>query len=168
MPRRIGVLAALVVVLVIGLLYVYRGQAPAAEQISYEVALTEIEAGRVRSVAMERDSATLTLDDGTRQHVTLDGRGDDLVRAITEQNAREPGRVAELRFEQGPASNLFFSVVSLLPLLLLAALVLSAAHLIDRGRMGRRYEILAKVAELRDRGALTEEEFKREKDRILR
>lgn len=73
---------------------------------------------------------------------------------------------------QAPGDLQFTGVVlALLPLLALSALILLAASAFSRsaGRSAglRRVEALAKLADLRDRGALTEEEFQREKQRLL-
>ena len=58
-------------------------------------------------------------------------------------------------------------MLSLLPLLVIVALVLLAAYAFARARAPERYETLARLADLRDRGAIDEEEFQREKRRIL-
>ena len=73
---------------------------------------------------------------------------------------------------QGPESPQFIGVaLALLPLVTLIALILVAAWAFSRtaGRsVGlRRVEALAKLADLRDRGALTEDECQREKRRLL-
>jgi hypothetical protein len=63
------------------------------------------------------------------------------------------------------------NVLILLPLLALIALNFLAASTFSRsaGRSPglRRVDALAKLADLRDRGALTENEFQREKQRLL-
>lgn len=73
---------------------------------------------------------------------------------------------------QAPGSSPLIGVVlALLPLFALLALIIAAAWAFTRSVGGsagvRRVEALAKLAELRDRGALSEEEFQREKDRLL-
>lgn len=55
----------------------------------------------------------------------------------------------------------------LLPIILLVLLVLIAARAFSRARTGERNEALTRVADLRDRGVLSEDEFQREKRRIL-
>ncbi|MGH2498528.1 MAG: SHOCT domain-containing protein [Candidatus Limnocylindria bacterium] len=59
-------------------------------------------------------------------------------------------------------------LLSLLPVLLLFAVVMLAARALYRGGAGRRYKLIATLADLRDRGAITEDEFQREKARLLR
>jgi uncharacterized BrkB/YihY/UPF0761 family membrane protein len=73
---------------------------------------------------------------------------------------------------QVPASPQAIGVLpALMPLLGLIALILLAGSAFSRsaGRSAgpRRVEALAKLAELRERGALTEDEFQREKQRLL-
>ncbi len=73
---------------------------------------------------------------------------------------------------QSPDSPPFVGVVlALLPLFALIALILVAAwafsRSVSRSSGPRRVEALAKLADLRDRGALTEDEFQREKQRLL-
>jgi uncharacterized membrane protein len=59
-------------------------------------------------------------------------------------------------------------VIGLLPLVFLIALVVIAAVAFARARAPDPYERLARIADLRDRAVLTEEEFQREKSKILR
>lgn len=73
---------------------------------------------------------------------------------------------------QGPGDPPFIGVLlPLLPLVALIALILVAARAFSRsaGRSAgpRRIEALAKLADLRDRGVLSEEEFQREKQHLL-
>ena len=55
----------------------------------------------------------------------------------------------------------------LLPVAVLIALILLAAYAFARARVPDPYERLARLADLRDRAVLTEEEFQREKRKIL-
>lgn len=59
------------------------------------------------------------------------------------------------------------ALLSLLPVALLVLLVVVLARALYAGRGADRYEQLARVADLRDRGVLGEDEFQREKRRIL-
>lgn len=73
---------------------------------------------------------------------------------------------------QGPGSSpLIGDLLALLPLFALLALIIVAARAysrsVSRSAGPRRVEALAKLAELRDRGVLNEEEFQREKQRLL-
>ena len=169
----IGVVAGgvLIVVLLLGLLYAYRSQTPAVPQVSYSTALAEVHDGRVRSVVIEEGKGTLELIDGTRQQVNPPDGGAGLARAIEDRNRADPAHPIDLRFNNGaPAGPSFvFSVlVGLLPLLIIIALILLAAKAFANSRAPERYEALSRVADLRDRGVVTEEEFQREKRRILK
>ena len=55
----------------------------------------------------------------------------------------------------------------LLPVLVLVTLILVTASIISRSSRHRRYESLARIADLRDRGVLTDDEFQREKRKLL-
>jgi uncharacterized membrane protein len=81
------------------------------------------------------------------------------------------GSLYAYRF-QGPESPQFIGIVlALLPLLALIALIFLAASAFSRsaGRSAglRRVEALARLADLRDRGALTEDEFQRTKRPLI-
>ena len=55
-----------------------------------------------------------------------------------------------------------------LPLFILIALIVLAASLFSRSSRTHRYDALSRLADLRDRNAITEEEFQKEKRRLLR
>jgi ATP-dependent Zn protease len=178
MPRRnglsaAGVVAAVLLVFVfgIGLLYAYRSQSPAVTTASYTVALTAIQEGRVRTVSIEDGRATLTFTDGTRQQTAIPDNGQALIQTITERNRADPAHAIDVTMNNGgPDIAGFFVrlIVTLLPILVLIGLVLLAASAFTRSRAPQRYEALSRLADLRDRGVLSEEEFQREKRRLLR
>jgi hypothetical protein len=165
------VLLALIAVFVIGLglLYAYRAQTPALPSVSLAQILSEIQNGRVRAVTIEGNRATVVLTDGRTEQTTVPN-GDLVVRAVAERNQADPAHPTELRFSQtSPDYSVASSiVVSFLPLLVLLALILLAASAFERSRRPQRYELLARLGELKDRGVITEEEFQREKRRLLR
>lgn len=167
---RIVAVALLAVLLGIALLYAYRSQTPTTPQVSTSTMLSEIQQGRVRDVAIDDGRATVTLTDGAVQRATFPKGDDQLARVVGERNAADPAHSIALRYEQtGPGVPMVFAVLgAVLPLLLLVTLVLLAAYAFDRGRAGRRYELLERIATLRDRGALSEDEFQAEKRRLLR
>ena len=170
----IGVAAALLVVVVlgVGLLYAYRSQAPALQQVPYAQALSEIQNGQVRSAVVEDHLVTLRLNDGSQQQTVAPDNGDALARAVTSHNASDPTHPVEFSFMNGGGAGivpLFTGViVALSPILVLGALALYAASAYSRSRAPQRYEALARIADLRDRGVLSEEEFQREKRRLLK
>jgi len=162
-------LLLLLVILGVGLLYAYRAQSPAMRQISYTEAVTQIQNGQIQRVAIQGERARITRTDGSVEEVTLPDGGQLLVQAVTDRNRADPAHAVALQYDQSsPSLGLWGSVLlSLLPLLLLIALVLLASRAFTRGRSGDRYDALRRAADLRDRGVLTEEEFQREKKRLL-
>jgi ATP-dependent Zn protease len=167
---RAGLLLVLVFFLIFGLLYAYRAQAPAAKEITYSEALLRIQRGEVASVSVIGSRATIELRDGQRFEAVVPDRDERLAQTVMEWNRTQPERPTTMRFESGPAfPGVILSVVlSLLPIVLLVALVFLAVLGLTRVRAPERYEMLARLADLRDRGALTEEEFQREKRKVLR
>jgi hypothetical protein len=167
--RLLLVLIALFV-LGLGLLYAYRSQTPAVPSVSLAKVLSDIQDGRVRAVTIEGDRATVVLTDGPTEQTTAPN-GDVLMRAVSDRN-RAVGTAQQIALRYSQTSQ-DFSVVgsiflSVLPLLLLVGLILLAASALARSRVPQRYELLARLGDLKDRGVITEEEFLREKRRLLR
>lgn len=176
-PRRevpvfLRVLLVLVVLFVVGLglLYAYRAQTPAGPTVALAQVLTEIQDGRVRAVTVEGNRGTIVLTDGRTEFVTVPDRDDSLARAVMERNRVNPAQIELLYAQSLPAFTTLVSVLlSFLPLLLLMALIFLAAAVLARSRAPqRRYELLARLGDLKARGVITEEEFQREKRRLLR
>lgn len=166
---RVLVVLVALFVLGLGLLYAYRSQTPALPSVSLAKVLSDIQDGRVRAVTIEGNRATVVLTDGPTEQATVPN-GELVVRAVADRNQADPAHPIELRFSQ---TSQDFSVVgsiflSVLPFLLLVALILFAASAFTRSRGPQRYDLLARLGELKDRGVLTEEEFQREKRRLLR
>ena len=175
MPRSNGLSAAAVVaavllllVLGIGLLYAYRSQSPAVATIGYSAALAAVHEGKVRSVAIEGGQATLTFVDGARQQANVPDNGQVLVQTISEYNRTNPAHPIDVTMNNGSGPGFAPVLIGLLPMLLLIALVLLGATALTRSRAPHRYDALSRLADLRDRGVVTEEEFQREKRRLLR
>jgi putative oligomerization/nucleic acid binding protein/FtsH-like protein len=165
--RVLLMLIALFVVL--GLLYAYRSQTPAVPTASLAQVLTEIQDGRVRAVTIEGNRATVVLTDGRTEQTTVPN-GDMITRAVMDRNLANPAQGIALRYAQtSPEFSVASSILlSVLPLLLLVVLILIAASAFARSRGPQRYELLARLGDLKDRGVITEEEFQREKRRLLR
>jgi hypothetical protein len=166
---RVLVVLVALFVLGLGLLYAYRSQTPALPSVSLAKVLSDIQDGRVRAVTIEGNRATVVLTDGPTEQATVPN-GELVVRAVADRNQADPAHPIELRFSQ---TSQDFSVVgsiflSVLPFLLLVALILFAASAFTRSRGPQRYDLLARLGELKDRGVLTDEEFQREKRRLLR
>ena len=166
----LGVAAAilLTVFLGIGLLYAYRSQSPAIPAVPYSAVLNQIQQGHVRLVEIEDGHATLTFIDGTRQQSTAPDNGEALARAVQDHNSADPTHPIDLRVSSGPAPNPApVILLIILPLLVLALPLLFIASAAARARRPQRYEALSRLADLRDRKAITEDEFLREKRRLL-
>lgn len=142
------------------------------QQVSYSAAMSEVHDGRVRLVVIEDGRVTLSLVDGSQQQVITPDGGTALAQAVADRNRADPAHPIELRASNTrPAGPPFVAVsvlVALLPLLVIVALILLAAKAFASSRAPERYEALSRVAGLRDRSVLTEEEFRREKRRILK
>ena len=166
--RVVLVLIALIVI-GLGLLYAYRAQTPAVPSVSFAQVLSEIQDGRVRAVTIEGNQATVMLTDGRTEQTTVPN-GDVIMRAVAERNQADPVHPIGVRFSPtspdfSVAASIFLSV---LPLLSLVALILFAAWALARSRRPQRYELLARLGDLKDRGLITEDEFQKEKRRLLR
>jgi ATP-dependent Zn protease len=165
-PIRIVALLLLVFVGGLGLLYAYRSQSPAMQTIPVTQAASEIQAGQVTEVLIEENRATLTLTDGNHQITNMAFGDETLLRAVVTRNQSDPAHPVQLRTQPAPP-NLFPPLLALTPLLLLIALVLLAAYAFARARAPDPYERLARLADLRDRNVLTEDEFQREKRKVF-
>jgi hypothetical protein len=167
---RVGLVIIALFVLV-GLLYAYRSQTPAFPSVSLEKVLSDIQDGRVQAVTIEGNRATVVLVDGRTEQATIPEPDTVLARAVTVRNQTvDTAHQIRLRFAQtspdfGVVPSIFLSI---LPLLLLAVLIFLAASAFARSRVPQRYELLARLGDLKDRGVITEEEFQREKRRLLR
>ena len=168
---RLIAVAMLAVVLGLGLLYAYRSQTPAIPTVPITQAVQEVQAGRVKTVTESGDRATLDLSDGTREqtHIPDNAKTDPLADAVTAYNNANPTRQVVLKFEeQNAAWSVIGSVLlSLLPLALVALFIVLIVVVATRGSRPDRYAQLERIADLRDRGVLSEDEFQREKRRIL-
>ncbi len=167
----LGFIALVVVVVFVGLalLYAYRSQTPAVLTVPMTQALTEIQNGQVDQILLENDRVTLTLYSGTREQTNVGGSRDVLLQAVTEYNRAHPAKDIQVRADDRfPfGQTLAGALLALLPLLFVVVIVLFAAYTFARARAPDPYERLARLADLRDRAVLTEEEFQREKRKIL-
>lgn len=155
------------VILALGILYAYRAQTPAVPTVPYSGVISELQGGRVRSVVIEDGRATITLVDGTRQQATAPDDGQSLAQAVAERNRADPAHPVDLVYSSGSPPNSGLPIVYLLPTLILIFPLLYLARSM-RARSPLPYEALSRLADLRDRGVITEDEFLREKRRILK
>lgn len=122
---RVAVLVLLLVVLGLGLLYAYRSQTPSVPEIDISQAQQDINAGRVKSVIIVANKATLEFKDITRgkEQTTIPEPDTILVRAVSDYNAANPSQAISIRYEQGGQTFGVIGAVflSLLPVFLIGA-----------------------------------------------
>jgi hypothetical protein len=167
---RMTTLLLLVFVGGLGLLYAYRSQSPAIRTVPLTQAIADIQSGSVDQILLENDRATLLLYDGSREQTSVGGGSRDvLLQAVGEYNRAHPAKDIQMRVDDRyPFGQTLLSVVlGLLPLVFLIALVVFAAYAFARARAPDPYERLARLADLRDRNVITEDEFQREKRKVL-
>ena len=105
----------------LALLYAYRSQTPAIQTVPVTRAVQDVQAGRVKTVTVITNRATVELSDGTKEQTNLPDKDDPLLAAVTAYNTANPTRTVELKYEEQSAT---FSVIgsillSLLPVLLI-------------------------------------------------
>jgi ATP-dependent Zn protease len=120
-------LLILLVVLGVALLYGYKAQSPSAQPVPYSQAVSEIQAGQVKRVAIAGDSATMVKVDGANEMVTV-GTTDSgaFQRVILDYNAAEPaGRQVELSLQKDQQTFGMIGAVlfGYIPAILLVALI---------------------------------------------
>jgi hypothetical protein len=94
-----------IIVLGLGLLYVYRSQTPSVPQVDIGQALRDINAGRVRAVTIAGNTATLEFRDSPahKEQTTLPEPDTVVGPAVSTYNVAHPSQPIELRFEgRGP------------------------------------------------------------------
>lgn len=181
-PRspRVGayVLAVVLLLLIVfGGLYAYRAQTPAIPSVPLTQVVSEVAAGRVTAVEFNGTQVTITLTDGTRERTVVpNAPAEPVSAAVNEYNRSHPANAVRLNYAtdvnplSAAAPVVFGFLVAILPIALLVLLILLLARRLGsdgESRHASRYEWLARIADLRDRGVLTEEEFQREKRRLL-
>src|SRR2546428_5383260 len=91
-----AVLTLLLVVLGLLLLYAYRAQTPSVPQVSITAAIQDVQAGKIRSVIIVGNKATLEFRNGTqREQTTLPEQDQLFAKAVVDYNAaqyRQRGR----------------------------------------------------------------------------
>jgi len=137
---RSALLALMLVILGLALLYAYRSQTPAIQQVSLTEAVQAVNASQVKAVTITGNKATLDFSDGAtrKQTIVPDGaHGDDpLSQAILSFNQANPARAVALRYEQtDPAFSVLGSILlSLLPVLLLGGFFVYMMNTMRRRR----------------------------------
>ena len=124
---RLALVVLLLVVLGVGLLYAYRAQSPSDTPVPISQAISEIQSGQVRAVAISGDQATLELRDGTRQVTTIGSATDNFEKIITDYNATHTGPQAITWSKQTGTQMIFGPIgsilLSLLPVILIGGFI---------------------------------------------
>ncbi|HEX4745060.1 MAG TPA: ATP-dependent zinc metalloprotease FtsH [Candidatus Limnocylindria bacterium] len=106
----------------IALLLAYRSQSPAAEEINVTDAVQAVQAGKVKSITISGNKATVELiADGKKQVATINDRNEGFEQTILEYNKANPGRVVDLKYQPESQTLGFVGslLLSLLPVLLI-------------------------------------------------
>ena len=117
-----GILTALLVVMGLALLLAYRSQSPAAEEITVTDAVQAVQAGRVKSISISGNKATVVLlADDKKQLATINERNEGFEQTILDYNRANPGRVVDLKYAPESQTLGFVGslLLSLLPVLLI-------------------------------------------------
>lgn len=122
-PLTSALLAAVLVVMGLGLLYAYRAQTPAVASVPLSQAVQEVSAGQVAKVTITGNKATLELRSGDKHQTTLPDRDESLQKALADYNTANPTRqiVIDYQPESSPFTVIGSILLSLLPVLLLGA-----------------------------------------------
>jgi len=118
-----GVLTLLLVAVGLALLYANRSQSPSAQAINYTQAVQAINASQVTRVTIVANQATLELQSGAKQVVTLPEPPFAFQKVLDDYNAANPSRPIMYEYQQESTG---FAVIgsiflSLLPIVLLGA-----------------------------------------------
>ena len=120
---RVAAVGLLLVVLGLGLLYAYRSQTPSVPEVSITQAMQDITAGRVKTVTIAGNRATLEFRDAPahREQTTLPQPDTILLPTVAKYNAANPSQAVDVRFAQDsqPFGVVGPIVLSLLPVLLI-------------------------------------------------
>ncbi|TMG46719.1 MAG: hypothetical protein E6H91_11435 [Chloroflexi bacterium] len=104
-----AVLTLLLVVLGLALLYAYRSQTPTVPQVSLTQAIQDVQAGKIRSVTVVGNKATLEFRNGTqREQTTLPEQDQLFAKAIVDYNAAHPDSAVDLVYQSAENS---FSII---------------------------------------------------------
>src|SRR6266550_2069712 len=106
----------------LALLYVYRSQTPAVPEVSITAAIQDIQAGKIKTVTVIGNKATLDFRNGTnKEQAQLQEQDQLLSKTVTDYNTANPSQTVELKYQQDNNSlSIVGSIVlSLLPVLLI-------------------------------------------------
>src|SRR3989475_4671526 len=106
----------------LALLYAYRSQTPAVPEVSITAAIQDIQAGKIKSVTVVANKATLDYRNGSqKEQAQLQEQDQLLSKAITDYNNANPSQAVELKYQpdNNSLSIVGSIVLSLLPVLLI-------------------------------------------------
>lgn len=123
--NRLAMNAALTLLLVVMgllLLYAYRSQTPSVPQVSLTAAIQDVQAGKIKSVSVVGNKATLDFRNGIqREQTTLPEQDQLFAKAIVDYNAAHPESSVDLVYQSAETtiSTVGSIILSLLPVLLI-------------------------------------------------
>jgi cell division protease FtsH len=106
----------------LALLYAYRSQTPSVPEVSITAAIQDIQAGKIKTVTVIGNKATLDFRNGTnKEQAQLQEQDQLLSKTVTDYNTANPSQTVELKYQQDNNSlSIVGSIVlSLLPVLLI-------------------------------------------------
>src|SRR3989441_1847419 len=106
----------------LALLYAYRSQTPSVPEVSITAAIQDIQAGKIKSVTVVANKATLDYRNGSqKEQAQLQEQDQLLSKAITDYNNANPSQAVELKYQPDSQTlSIVGSIVlSLLPVLLI-------------------------------------------------
>src|SRR2546428_6956217 len=106
----------------LALLYAYRSQTQAVPEVSITAAIQDIQAGKIKSVTVAANKATLDYRKGSqKEQAQLQEQDQLLSKAITDYNTANPSQAVELKYQpdNNSLSIVGSIVLSLLPVLLI-------------------------------------------------
>ncbi|HEV8470760.1 MAG TPA: ATP-dependent zinc metalloprotease FtsH [Candidatus Limnocylindria bacterium] len=119
-----GILTLLLVVMGLALLYAYRSQTPSVPEVSVTAAIQDIQAGKIKTVTVVANKATLDFRNGTqKEQAQLQEQDQLLSKTITDYNNANPSQTVDLKYQpdNNSLSIVGSIVLSLLPVLLIGA-----------------------------------------------
>jgi len=105
----------------LALLYAYRSQTPSVQTVGLSAAIQDVQAGRVKSVIITGNSATIELTSGSREQTTIQEPDEIFAKTVLDYNATNPAQRVDLKYEKDSQtlSVVGSIVLSLLPVLLI-------------------------------------------------
>src|SRR2546422_11568667 len=106
----------------LALLYAYRSQTPSVPEVSITAAIQDIQAGKIKSVTVVANKATLDFRNGNqKEQAQLQEQDQLLSKTITDYNTANPSQAVELKYQpdNNSLSIVGSIVLSLLPVLLI-------------------------------------------------